>query len=631
MINSFDDNQVIESVSFENRPGVNLIKDKNYFSAEFYKINYVPKFDDNTIYLGSEDEKKDYFHKMFLEFKEKIESREEEFKINKDKLQLGEKKINEYEGSIRFKEQLDDNKGKYDVIIDINSILALYGEGWDIKYPIGKEDYEKKLQRESIIVGVLGNRNKGKSFILSKLSGYEIKQGFSLKTEGISVKFSEADDNKFLTILDSAGQEVPLLNSENKKVEAKNEKIEEKNEKEAKKEKEEKEANNKIEEKNEKEAKNEREEKNEIEAKGEIEEKKEINNIQNNNDNIQNNNNININAEEEFNKDSVLEQCLRDKLITEKFIEDFIIFNSNILILVIGSITLNEQKLMKRIKNSLRENQRLFVIHNLQNFYTKEQVNDYVENTLKKLFGLKIRENKFYGFDKDLNDKYYVETDKSVTHLIFVNAYCDITDYYNKPTYEYLKSKLIGVEERTKFSVIERCKEFFLEKQEKFLSELISKEDFTQENNKLSVKNKKISLKRVFVDEIGETIINDSDIPNYHYYTLDKDLIVNVELPGPNPEILTRSEVQGGFQVFYFKGKTADFTSEINNKKSFVSKNIKKAKEFQFIFRISASDIKLLPNDEGEDNYYYKSESNDKGIITFKYHIKDRSKKGGFK
>ena len=33
---------------------------------------------------------------------------------------------------------------------------------------------------------------------------------------------------------------------------------------------------------------------------------------------------------------------------------------------------------MKRIKNSLRENQRLFVIHNLQNFYTKEQVNDYV-------------------------------------------------------------------------------------------------------------------------------------------------------------------------------------------------------------------------------------------------------------
>ena len=106
---------------------------------------------------------------------------------------------------------------------------------------------------------------------------------------------------------------------------------------------------------------------------------------------------------------------------------------------------------------------------------------------------------------------------------------------------------------------------------------------------------------------------------------------MNVELPGPNPEILTRSEVQGGFQVFYFKGKTADFTSEINNKKSFVSKNIKKAKEFQFIFRISASDIKLLPNDEGEDNYYYKSESNDKGIITFKYHIKYSSKKGGFK
>ena len=115
------------------------------------------------------------------------------------------------------------------------------------------------------------------------------------------------------------------------------------------------------------------------------------------------------------------------------------------------------------------------------------------------------------------------------------------------------------------------------------------------------------------------------------YYTLDEDLIVNVELPGPNPEILTRSEIQGGFQVFIFKGKTADFTSEINNKKCLVSENVKKAKEFQFKIHISTSDIKLLPNDEGDDNYYYKSKSNDKGIITFKYHIKDSSKKGGFK
>jgi len=83
-----------------------------------------------------------------------------------------------------FKEQLDEKIGKYDIVVDINSILSLQDKGWNIDYPLGKDDYEKKVKKESIIMGVLGNRNKGKSFILAKLSGYQIKQGFSIKTEG---------------------------------------------------------------------------------------------------------------------------------------------------------------------------------------------------------------------------------------------------------------------------------------------------------------------------------------------------------------------------------------------------------------------------------------------------------------
>ena len=611
LINSFNENQVIESVSFENRPGINLMNDKNFFSEEFYKIKFVPRFDDFTIYIGTEDEKKNYFHKRYLELKEKIESREEEFKNNKDKLEKREKKLDEYKGSIIFKEQKSKNEveGKYDVVIDINSILSLYGKGWKIEYPKGKEEYEKKIKKKSIIIGVLGNRNKGKSFILEKLSTYNIEQGFSIETKGISVKFSETDDN-FLTILDSAGQEVPLLNSENiQNNEIKdNKENKEKNEINVNIENEEIKENNEI-----KEEKEEKEEK-------EVKKDNEKNNVQDNK---------NIHNVEEFNKDSLLEQCLRDKLITEKFIEDFIIVNSNILVLVVGSITLNEQKLMKRIKNSLKKNQELFVIHNLRNITTKEDVDKYIENILKKLFGLQMEENDFFDNNKGLNNKYFVEKDKTAIHLIFVNDFCPVAKYYNDPTCDFIKSKLKGVTERAYFSVIEKCKEFFIKSQEKFLVEDINMDDFTQENDKLVIKNKKISLKKVFVDEIGETIINDSDIPKYNYYTQEGDLIVNIELPGPKAEILTRSEVQGGFQVFFFQGKTADFTSEIKEKKGIISKNIKKPKEFQFMFRISLSQIKLLLNEEKEENYYEKQNVN--GIITYKYHIYHSSKKSVFK
>ena len=670
LINSFDDKQKLEGVSFENRPGINELSNKDFYPEEFYVIKYAPRFDDKMIYIGTEEEKKNYFHKSYLELKEKLELIE----------------LNKFNGGIMFKEQLDEEKGKYDIVVDINSILSLQDKGWNINYPLGKEDYEKKVKKESIIMGVLGNRNKGKSFILAKLSGYQIKQGFSIKTEGISVKFSKTDedDNKFLIILDSAGQEVPLLKVENfennqKKELFQNNEIKEKNEIEENneiKEKNEIEENNEIKEKNEIEENNEIKEikeieekkeikdnneieekkeikdnneikiikeKNEIEENKEIKQKKENNKIEENKEeknkinNNQDNKNAQINADEDFNKNSELEKLLRDKLITEKFIEDFIILNSNVLVLVVGSITLNEQKLMKRIKQSLKDNQELFVIHNLQNFYEKTQVNDYIDNTLKKLFGLQIHENKFYDTE-NLYDRYFVEIDKEgtqVTHLIFVNDYSPIGDFYNKPTCKYLNSKLRGVGKRTCFSVVEKIKKFFIERQNKFLLDPIKQENFIEEENKLSIKEQKISFKKVFIDEIGETIINDTDKPNYNYYTEKRDLIVNVELPGPKPEIKTKCELQGGFYVFIFKGKTADFTSVIQEK-CLLSKNVKKSKDFQFIFRISTDDITLLPNEKGNYNYYSRTMEDKEGkgvvggIFTFKYHIKDKSSTDDF-
>lgn len=64
---------------------------------------------------------------------------------------------------------------------------------------------------------------------------------------------------------------------------------------------------------------------------------------------------------------------MRDKLITETFIQQFIIETSHILVLVIGDITLNEQKILERVKKSLSTDKYLYVIHNLQNYQSKQQ------------------------------------------------------------------------------------------------------------------------------------------------------------------------------------------------------------------------------------------------------------------
>ena len=113
LINSYNEKGLIESVYFEDRKGINLIKDKNYFLEEFYKINFEPIFDDNTIYLGTEEEKKNYFHKKFLEFKEKSELNEEEYKKNKKNLEEGEKELKLYkEGNILLEKKTMKKKVK---------------------------------------------------------------------------------------------------------------------------------------------------------------------------------------------------------------------------------------------------------------------------------------------------------------------------------------------------------------------------------------------------------------------------------------------------------------------------------------------------------------------------------------
>ena len=49
--------------------------------------------------------------------------------------------------------------------------------------------------------------------------------------------------------------------------------------------------------------------------------------------------------------------------------------------------------LIKKEVKILDKNKQIFVIHNLKEYSTEEQVNDYIENTLKKLCKTEIEEN----------------------------------------------------------------------------------------------------------------------------------------------------------------------------------------------------------------------------------------------
>ena len=54
---------------------------------------------------------------------------------------------------------------------------------------------------------VINNKNKAKSFILQKITDYDVPQGFSVVTEGLSVKYGE-EEALCNAIINSGGKEI---------------------------------------------------------------------------------------------------------------------------------------------------------------------------------------------------------------------------------------------------------------------------------------------------------------------------------------------------------------------------------------------------------------------------------------
>ena len=119
----------------------------------------VSQLEDENRKLKMENNKLNKLKKQEKEQKEQIDNlTNENKKLTKKNIQ--NETINKNANFIDF----------YDVIVDIKSVKDI-SEGWEIKMnEKAKKKYEEFKKEEVIKIGVIGNANKGKSFLLSKIS-----------------------------------------------------------------------------------------------------------------------------------------------------------------------------------------------------------------------------------------------------------------------------------------------------------------------------------------------------------------------------------------------------------------------------------------------------------------------------
>ena len=356
----------------------------------------------------------------------------------------------------------------YDIIIDIKSIKDIC-QGWEIKMSERAEKNYQELKKDKVIrIGVIGNSNKGKSFLLSKISEINLPSGTSIRTEGLSVKYPENLEkykDRKIVLLDSAGLETPVLDEDN----------------------------------------------------------------------------IGENKEKDLFKEKS-----REKLITELFLQNYIINNSDILIIVVGIMTYSEQKLLNKIKIQLKnakKNKRIFVVHNLMTYTSMDQVNEYIDTVLKKSMTFKIEEgHKISVSTSKENGLYFVEKNDDpnnqiqIDHYIMANEGSEAGDFCNEFTKNQLTRFFITAKDEP-FDVIETIKERFIDMSKEMFekTEEIKLENFDEKDTKKIKLNKpnNLTLKKCLIDELGfSNLRTNGFMPLYNYYRKDDKLIVRVEVPG---------------------------------------------------------------------------------------------------
>ena len=473
----------------------------------------------------------------------------------------------------------------YDIIIDINSIKSVNTEGWKVKFDQkGLDKYNKYKDTELIIISVIGNNNKGKSFLLSKISKIILLFGTSIYTQGLSVKYPELKGYKGrqLILLDSAGLETPVLKNKKKEIIINNQMInddEEENQK-----LKDSQINKELEE-------------------NEIQEENKINEDLGNKNEIKENLNL---KDKELEQNKEFKENARDKIMTELFIQNFLIKVSDILLIVVGKFTYSEQLLINKIKvEAKKQNKgRIFIIHNLQEFRTVEQVQNYIKEDLSNFATFELKKRTWITTEKDkeniqenkeingnnpeqknkifekINEKNVYEDSKltdvhfteilnygdkkklEVYHLIIANEDSEAGNVYNQYAYNFLENVYNLISEPKKFDIFEQVKENFKNLSDTILNDNIENVSFTENEKILEDKimklnfNKELSLKKCYTDELGFSFFKTGDFePKYNYFKPDENTLeIRLEAPG-NTEIDVNHKVEGDETIITVTGK----------------------------------------------------------------------------
>ncbi len=503
------------------------------------------------------------------------------------KQHIKEQRINAEKFEKEFSTRYDLEKAEnfYDIIVGINSIKNIE-KGWKIRFSeIGNQLYKKNEGNECIKIGVVGNGNKGKSFLLNKLSNFDLPSSTTIRTEGLSLKYSDLakEKNKNIILLDSAGTETPLILTDEDINELKN--------------------NKKYQDK----------------------------------------------IEDIAKDKTLTELFLQNIIITTSdlliLVVGILTYSEQKLLNRVKKELKKSNKKTKKLY-VIHNLQTFTKIEQVEKYITEQLMHSATfqlkkrNQTLIKNEGNEDSEN-YYFYEEEVREK-DVENDFPIVHLIMANDLSKAGEYYNQFVINFLRYEMSSCTYLKPFDIIEEIKNKFCSISPQILDnievnenniEVIEDKDDTRRINRIIIlkcgEQKELVLKKCLVDELGFSNFCGSGYePKFRYYIQNSKLYINIEVPGiKEDETEYDVDIVGENYQFKFSGvKEIGKTPKNDDEKQKYFSNIIEG-PFKLIFQLKISDFPLVDKENAEFDYV-------DGILTAIFELKTektRNKKVIFK
>jgi len=216
---------------------------------------------------------------------------------------------------------------------------------------------------------------------------------------------------------------------------------------------------------------------------------------------------------------------------------------ADILLCIVGMLTSSEQQFLNKIKKNCSGKKKLIVIHNLIHCYEKKEVEDYINNILKKSIIHSFDEVNIPNFEGDENNfnKYFIETDNGEDHEFDILHFIMANDkeknsqqlrFFNEPTIQFIRD-LIDQSSMKEInlldSLVEHIKVISIQVLEKELNEI--KIATIDNNTEKIICEEEIKAKEVTADELDNIYFIGKDYePPYRYYINEGKFVIEIQL-----------------------------------------------------------------------------------------------------